>query len=83
MSHKLNVVAGHLGIVFKHHDALEDARACALIAIKEQARAPGNSICKEMTKYGISFSTMQVLNSLPMNIAFQQKPSVKSSISSW
>lgn len=31
-AHKLNVVAAHLGIPLQHHDALSDARACALIA---------------------------------------------------
>jgi DNA polymerase-3 subunit epsilon len=30
-SHKLNVVASHLGLTFNHHDALEDARTCALV----------------------------------------------------
>jgi DNA polymerase III subunit epsilon len=30
--HKLDSVAGSLGIRFKHHDACEDARACAEIA---------------------------------------------------
>ncbi len=30
-SHKLDVVAQHLGFTFKHHDALEDARTCAQI----------------------------------------------------
>ncbi len=33
-NHRLNTVAHHLGINFKHHDALEDALACAQIAIK-------------------------------------------------
>lgn len=31
--YKLSVVAGHLGIDFVHHDALEDASACARIAL--------------------------------------------------
>ena len=30
-SHKLNVVAKHLGLELQHHDALSDARACARI----------------------------------------------------
>jgi DNA polymerase III subunit epsilon len=30
-SHKLDAVANHLGFTFKHHDALEDAIACAKI----------------------------------------------------
>ncbi|MCZ2256901.1 exonuclease domain-containing protein [Sporosarcina sp. G11-34] len=31
--HKLSTVADHLGISFKHHDALEDARAAALVTL--------------------------------------------------
>lgn len=34
MSHRLNSVAEHLGIEFQHHDALEDAIACAKIAVR-------------------------------------------------
>jgi DNA polymerase-3 subunit epsilon len=30
-SHKLDAIAEHLGFTFKHHDALEDAIACARI----------------------------------------------------
>lgn len=33
-SHKLNVVSEHFGIKLKHHDALDDARASALILLK-------------------------------------------------
>ena len=33
-SHKLNVVSEHFGIQLKHHDALDDARASALILLK-------------------------------------------------
>jgi DNA polymerase-3 subunit epsilon len=32
-THKLNIIASHLGITFRHHDAAEDAEASALIAI--------------------------------------------------
>ncbi len=31
--YRLDSIADHLGIEFLHHDALEDARACALIAL--------------------------------------------------
>src|SRR5207249_3044220 len=34
ISYSLSTVADRLGIVFKHHDALEDARASAEIAIR-------------------------------------------------
>ncbi len=33
-AHNLDRVAQHLRISFNHHDALEDARACAMIAVK-------------------------------------------------
>jgi DNA polymerase-3 subunit epsilon len=33
-AHNLDRVAQHLSIRFNHHDALEDARACAMIAVK-------------------------------------------------
>lgn len=32
-AHKLNFVCDHLGIKFNHHDAAEDARACATVAL--------------------------------------------------
>lgn len=32
-SHRLNVLAGHLGIDLKHHDALSDARAAGLVVV--------------------------------------------------
>jgi len=34
MSYSLPVVADHLGICFQHHDALEDAVACAAIGVR-------------------------------------------------
>ncbi|WP_405108520.1 TerD family protein [Paenibacillus sp. FSL K6-1217] len=33
-SHKLNIISQHFGIRLKHHDALDDARAAALILLK-------------------------------------------------
>ena len=33
-SHSLDAMAGHFGIQFQHHDALEDAMACACITAK-------------------------------------------------
>ena len=32
-NHKLSTMANYLGISFKHHDALEDARAAALVTL--------------------------------------------------
>ena len=42
-SHKLNVVARHLGIALNHHDALSDARAAGLIVIRA-IEATGRSL---------------------------------------
>ena len=33
-NHKLNTIADHLNVRFKHHDALEDAKMCAAILIR-------------------------------------------------
>lgn len=43
-NHKLSTVADHLSISFKHHDALEDARAAALVTLA----AMGNSKAKTL-----------------------------------
>lgn len=39
-SHKLNIIAGHLGLRFVHHNAAEDAAVCARASI-EMARSLG------------------------------------------
>ena len=36
-NHKLNTVADHLNLKFRHHDALEDAKACAEIPLRASA----------------------------------------------
>ena len=40
----LGVVAGALGFSFRHHDALEDARACAFIVRKALERSGTDDI---------------------------------------
>lgn len=42
-TYRLNAMADHLGITFRHHDAGEDAEACAKIALKacRQTDSPG------------------------------------------
>lgn len=42
-SHRLNVLAAHLGLVFQHHNAAEDARICAeaCLAMAGEAGASG------------------------------------------
>ncbi|MFA6075426.1 MAG: 3'-5' exonuclease [Negativicutes bacterium] len=34
INHKLSTVAGHIEFDFRHHDALEDARACAMVVLQ-------------------------------------------------
>lgn len=43
-SHSLDVVADHLSIEFVHHDAIEDASACARIAIRACEEAGAGSM---------------------------------------
>ncbi|WP_251553563.1 exonuclease domain-containing protein [Psychrobacillus sp. MER TA 171] len=47
-NHKLSTVANYLSIQFKHHDALEDARAAALITIEAMKKTRTSSL-KEMS----------------------------------
>lgn len=46
-NHKLDTVAGYLGYSFQHHQALDDARACAHIVLKA-AEAVGASSMEEL-----------------------------------
>ena len=48
-NHKLDTVAGHLGYSFHHHQALDDARACAYIVLKA-AEIVGASSMEELLK---------------------------------
>lgn len=49
INHKLNTVSQHIGFRFTHHNALEDAEACArmlVAAIKEKETEDLKSFCK-------------------------------------
>lgn len=50
-NHKLNTLADHFGFDFKHHDALDDARAAAFIMNKMLA---GESFPEFRDKHGIA-----------------------------
>jgi len=43
-SHKLNAMGEYLGVDFKHHHALEDARACAAIPVAAVKRVKKNDL---------------------------------------
>jgi DNA polymerase-3 subunit epsilon len=48
--HKLPTVASHCGISFRHHDAAEDARACAEILLRISA-ASGASAPRDVAAH--------------------------------
>ena len=55
LSHKLNFISDHIGFKFKHHNALEDALACANIVIQ---------ICKDSS----SDTLVDLIKSLDMTM---------------
>jgi len=58
-SHRLNVVAEHLGIRFRHHDALEDARTCAMIPLKVAEIYGLRTLRDVYAKFGVSLKTFR------------------------
>ncbi|MFJ7826111.1 exonuclease domain-containing protein [Psychrobacillus sp. NPDC096623] len=48
-NHKLSTVANYLGISLRHHDALEDARAAAIITIEAMQNTQTNTV-KQLAK---------------------------------
>ena len=72
VNHKLNTVAGHLGINFKHHDALEDAMACAQIGIK--ACELHNAETIEELAESLRISVGPLGNKLPRTRSFHSFP---------
>lgn len=53
-NHKLTTVAAHLGIAFQHHDASEDAAACAQIALACCEKSGVADLTSLGTKLGVS-----------------------------
>lgn len=53
-SHKLNVMGEYLGVDFKHHHALEDARACAAIPVAAMQRTGKGSLPDLLEALGIN-----------------------------
>ncbi len=54
-NHKLNTVAGHLGIPLDHHEALSDARACAQIALAGMRKTRSSSVMALLNNTGLRF----------------------------
>ncbi|QFF97756.1 hypothetical protein PB01_02420 [Psychrobacillus glaciei] len=56
-NHKLSTVANYLGISLRHHDALEDARASALITLEAMQKTRTNSIQELFKLHKIKIGT--------------------------
>lgn len=59
-NHKLNTVADHLGFAFRHHEAMDDARACELIVRKAVELTEADSVETMMKKLGVSLKKFGV-----------------------
>lgn len=59
-NHKLNTVAGGLGFDFRHHQALDDARACEYIVRKALEESESSTIEEMMRKTGQKLKTFTV-----------------------
>ena len=57
-NHKLDTVAGFLGFQFHHHQALDDARACAVIACKAAEKVGASSIEELVDILGLSLKIL-------------------------
>ena len=57
-NHKLDTVAGFLGYSFHHHQALDDARACALIVRKAAKQVGATSMEDLLDTIGLSLKTL-------------------------
>ncbi|WP_277584946.1 exonuclease domain-containing protein [Psychrobacillus antarcticus] len=66
-NHKLSTVANYLGISLRHHDALEDARAAAIITIEAMKKTQTNSV-QQLAK----------LHNVKMNSSIQPKKQLPS-----
>ncbi len=57
-NHKLDTVAGLLGYSFRHHQALDDARACAFIVCEAAKQVGASSMEELMAATGLSLKTL-------------------------
>lgn len=57
-NHRLNTVAAHIGHTFRHHDALEDAVACAEVLLAAQREKHAGSTAELMAGIGLKHGTI-------------------------
>ena len=58
MSYRLDVLAKRIGFQFAHHNALEDARACAMVLLKECEESGTKSFDEMAKKYKFSIGNI-------------------------
>lgn len=58
LSHKLNFISEHIGFKFKHHNALEDALACANIVIQICKDSNSNTLESLIKRLDISMGSL-------------------------
>lgn len=58
-NHKLDTVAGFLGYSFRHHQALDDARACAVIACAAAKKVGASSVEELLSITGLTLKRLQ------------------------
>lgn len=68
-SHKLNVIAEHYGIPLKHHDALDDSRAAALLLLKILEQEQCESLLQLSETCGFKIGEMHVSGYKPFSAA--------------
>lgn len=57
-NHKLNTVANYLGFSFHHHQALDDARACALIVCEAAKKVGAHSMADLLGATGLQLKKL-------------------------
>ncbi|AOZ91826.1 3'-5' exonuclease [Paenibacillus crassostreae] len=83
-SYKLNVIAAYYGIALNHHEALDDARACAKILLKLLEQEQHSDPYQLAKAYGCKIGTMLAGGYTPFSAPTQKrakKPSARSYIS--
>jgi DNA polymerase III subunit epsilon len=73
-SYGLDCVAGSLGIAFEHHDAAEDAYACAELCIRACDMAKATSIVELSDRLGIKHGVLYPGGYKPTSIKKPRKP---------
>ncbi|MBU2327503.1 MAG: 3'-5' exonuclease [Alphaproteobacteria bacterium] len=75
-SHRLNVLAAHLGLTFAHHNAAEDARICAEACLAMATEAEAEDLFELALKLGLNPGRLSRRSYDPCS--FARKPKTRS-----